>query len=260
LVSSTPLPFVGITPCRQYDSRNSTVLVQNTARTVPLIGAPCGIPATAQAVALNITIFNIAGAASNGVFSVGITAPPPTAWINYPSTETQRGNAGVVGLTVAGEIVVQVNQTAGSVDFVVDVFGYYAPGATGSSLGLTGGANPVGISLNPFVPLSGYTFQNQENANSVLVSATCMADFLVRVDTATGGTTPILFALRVNGVDSAATCTLGTAALSCSSNTVSSGGSGVSASIAAGDLVTLHLTGPANYGAASLYWVGLKCQ
>ena len=103
LVTATPLPFVGIAPCRQYDSRNSSVLLQNTPRTVPLVGAPCLIPATAQAAAVNITIFNITGAASNGVFSVGITAPPPTAWINYPSTEAQRGNAGVVGLTGAGE-------------------------------------------------------------------------------------------------------------------------------------------------------------
>jgi hypothetical protein len=61
------------------------------------------------------------------VFKVGISAPPPTAWINYPPTETQRGNAGVLSTTGAAAIVVQVNQGGGNVDFVVDVFGWYGP-------------------------------------------------------------------------------------------------------------------------------------
>jgi len=157
LVTATPLPFVGITPCRQYDSRNSTVLVQNTARTVPSTGAPCGIPATAQAVALNITIFNITGATSNGVFSVGITSPPATAWINYPATETQRANAGVVGLTVAGEIIVQVNQVAGFVDFVVDVFGYYAPQGIVNTLNALSGDVTFSAGTNVSITPSGQT-------------------------------------------------------------------------------------------------------
>jgi N-acetylneuraminic acid mutarotase len=127
VTSPVPLPFVAITPCRQYDSRNTTALLQNTPRTVTLIGAPCAIPSDAQAVAANITVFNISGAGSNGVFRVGTVSPPTTAWINYPPTETQRANAGVLPLGAGGTIVVQVNQGAGSVDFVVDVFGYYSP-------------------------------------------------------------------------------------------------------------------------------------
>src|ERR1019366_9808788 len=111
----------------QYDSRNSTALADNTPRTVTLSGAPCGIPVTAVAVAINITVFNITGAGSNGVFKVGTSAPPPTSWINYPSTETQRANAGVLPTTGTGAIVVQVNQGAGSVDFIVAVFGSYGP-------------------------------------------------------------------------------------------------------------------------------------
>lgn len=87
---------------------------------------PLRHPASAQAAAVNITVFAITGAGSNGVFKVGTVSPPTTAWINYPPSETQRANAGVVALTGAGAIVVQVNQGAGSVDFVVDVNGYYA--------------------------------------------------------------------------------------------------------------------------------------
>ncbi len=62
----------------------------------------------------------------NGVFKVGITSPPTTAWINYPSSETQRANAGVVATDGSGNIVVEVNQGGGSVNFTVDVNGYYA--------------------------------------------------------------------------------------------------------------------------------------
>ena len=44
-----------------------------------------------------------------------------------------------MGLTVAGEIVVQVNQVAGFVDFVVDVYGYYAPQGIVNSLNTLNG-------------------------------------------------------------------------------------------------------------------------
>jgi hypothetical protein len=127
--AAPPMPYIPLVPCREYDSRNTTALANNTPRTVTLSGAPCGIPTTAVAVAVNITVFNITGAGSNGVFQVG-TVSPTSAWINYPSYETQRANAGVLSTTGAAAIVVQVNQGAGSVDFVVDVFGWYGPVTT----------------------------------------------------------------------------------------------------------------------------------
>jgi hypothetical protein len=133
-----PLPFFPVTPCRQYDSRNATPLPDNTSRTITLSGAPCGIPATAAAVSVNITIFNITGAPSNGVFRVGIVSPPPTAWINFPPTETQRGNAGIVALDGSGNIIVQVNSGAGHIDLTCDVNGYYYNGNGFLSLMPTG--------------------------------------------------------------------------------------------------------------------------
>ena len=118
---SNPLPFVAITPCRQYDSRNTTPLAASTNRTITVTGAPCGIPAIALAVSLNITVFSITGATGNGVFLVGTSGTPTTAWINYPPTETQRGNAGVLPTP----LVVRVEQGGGLVNFTVDVNGYY---------------------------------------------------------------------------------------------------------------------------------------
>ncbi len=120
--ATNPRPFIGVTPCRQYDSRSTTALATGTNRTITVTGAPCGIPSQAEAVSLNITIFDITGAVGNGVFQVGTAAPPTTAWINYPSTETQRGNAGSLPLP----LVVGLAQGGGSVDFTVDVNGYYS--------------------------------------------------------------------------------------------------------------------------------------
>src|SRR4029077_10054451 len=118
--------FISMTPCRQYNSLNATPLAQGVNRTVPLTGAPCGIPASAVAVSANITVFNITGATGNGVFKVDTVTPPASAWINYPPTEAQRGNAGVVALNGSGQIIVQVAQGAGQVDFIVDTNGYYS--------------------------------------------------------------------------------------------------------------------------------------
>ncbi len=124
----TPTPSSGyftLAPCRQYDSRNFTPLLDNTNRFVALFGAPCGVPVGATAVTVNITVFNIMGAGGNAVLQVGTAADPTFAWINYPPSETQRGNAGFLPLNGSGQIVLKVNQGGGAVDLTVDVNGYF---------------------------------------------------------------------------------------------------------------------------------------
>src|SRR6266496_5852217 len=120
--------FISVTPCRQYDSRNATALPDNTNRSVTLTGAPCGIPTSAVAVSVNITVFSITGAGGNGVFQVGTATNPTFAWINYPPTESQRGNAGALPLNGSNQIFVKVNQGGGSIQLTVDVNGYYYSG------------------------------------------------------------------------------------------------------------------------------------
>jgi len=122
--ASAPLPFIAITPCRQYDSRNSTPLPQGTSRAVVLSGAPCGVPASAVAFSVNITVFNIS-ATANGVFQVGTATDPTFAWINFPPTETQRGNAGALPVDESDQLWVRVLMGSGQLDFTVDVNGYY---------------------------------------------------------------------------------------------------------------------------------------
>ncbi len=143
-----PQPIIFINPCRQFDIRPG-VLADNTPLAVTLTGAPCGIPASATAVSVNITVFSISGAGGNGVFKVDTVSPPTPAWINYPPTETQRGNAGIVPLNGSGQIIVQVNQGGGSIQFTVDVNGYAAsiPGNVANSFDLINqtGANGFAI-------------------------------------------------------------------------------------------------------------------
>jgi hypothetical protein len=129
---TSPFPFIGVTPCRQYDSRNFTPLPQNTSRAVVLSGAPCGLPASAVAVSVNLTIFNISGATGNGVFQVGIATAPTFSWINFPPTEAQRGNAGALPLDSLGQLWVRVQMGGGQLDFTVDVNGYYASAGVGT--------------------------------------------------------------------------------------------------------------------------------
>lgn len=130
-VSATqPLGFVAMAPCRQYDSRNATPLAQATTRNITLTGAPCGIPAGAAAVSVNIAVFNIAGAGSNGVFVVGLPGGATQAFLNYPPGQGQIDNAGAVKVDGTGALLVGVNQGGGSVDFVVDVNGYYSSAGT----------------------------------------------------------------------------------------------------------------------------------
>jgi endosialidase-like protein len=122
--TSAPLPFIAITPCRQYDSRNSTPLPNGLSRPVELSGAPCGVPASAVAFSVNITVFNIS-ATANGVFEVGASTDPTFAWINFPPTETQRGNAGALPVDDSDQLWVRVQMGSGQLDFVIDVNGYY---------------------------------------------------------------------------------------------------------------------------------------
>ncbi|MEO8587070.1 MAG: hypothetical protein ABI584_12985 [Acidobacteriota bacterium] len=123
------LPFFALPPCRQYDSRSASPLLQAVPRNVAMTGAPCGIPVGAAAVSLNVAVFNIVGASSNAVFKLGIPGGTSQAWLNFPPTQGQIDNAGVAPVDGSGNVEVSVFQGGGSVDFVVDVNGYYAPGA-----------------------------------------------------------------------------------------------------------------------------------
>jgi hypothetical protein len=120
--------FSTIAPCRAVDTRNAVgpvggpALAAGTTRIFP-IGGTCGIPATAEAISLNVTVIDATDAGSLRIFPDGLEFLPDSTGISYSALQT-RANNGVIALG-AGGLAVYGDQPAGSVQVVVDVNGYF---------------------------------------------------------------------------------------------------------------------------------------
>jgi hypothetical protein len=130
--NTSALAFFPVTPCRMVDTRlangplGGPSLKANSARTFPLLSAPCNIPATAQAYALNFT------SVPQGSLGFLTTWPagqnqPFVSTLNAP-TGTVTANAAIVPPGTNGDVSVFVTDNS---DLVVDVNGYFAPFTTG---------------------------------------------------------------------------------------------------------------------------------
>lgn len=112
-----------LSPCRAVDTRGAQApaLGGGSTRTFPVTGV-CGIPATARAVAANVTV---TGGSADGYLTVypGNGALPPTSTINYRAAQT-RANGAVLRLAEDGTLSVFAGQAGGSVDVILDVVGY----------------------------------------------------------------------------------------------------------------------------------------
>jgi ELWxxDGT repeat protein len=119
-----PLDFYTVTPCRLADTRSTTPLLPDQPRTLPVTGS-CGIPAEAQAVAVNFTVVAPNGPGFLIAWPTG-TGKPETSSLNYKQGIT-RTNNGVVELGTGGQIDVQGQTGAanGQVHLVIDVAGYF---------------------------------------------------------------------------------------------------------------------------------------
>jgi len=123
-----PGNFFAITPCRLVDTRlpngpsGGPALVPGAARRFTLIAA-CGLPASAQAVSVNVAVTQPTATGHLRIFPGGTTAPLISS-INYSAGQTRANNA-VVRLGAAGDVAVGCYQAAGSVHFILDISGYY---------------------------------------------------------------------------------------------------------------------------------------
>ena len=123
------LVFYTLAPCRLIDTRQATsslggpALQPGDQRLFALAGA-CGLPSTARAVSGNYTV---TGSTAVGFLTLGASdqALPATAAINY-GVGAVRSNNAIAELSTegAGRIVV-FNGSAGSVQFILDVNGYF---------------------------------------------------------------------------------------------------------------------------------------
>jgi hypothetical protein len=119
----TSLSFFTVVPCRAVDTRTGGgPVMAGIDRTFAITGGPCGVPATAQAVSLNITVTQPTQAGNVRLFPAG-GAVPITSTLNYAAGQTRANNA-VIGLGDGGELTVRC-APAGSTHLILDVNGYF---------------------------------------------------------------------------------------------------------------------------------------
>jgi hypothetical protein len=133
-VTSVPTPnaagFYTLTPCRIVDTRNATgpyggpPLAAQALRSFALAGN-CGIPATAKAVSLNVTITGPTAGGDLSLFPGG-TTPPRTSTINFATSQTRANNA-VLRVASDGKATLSVlnGMASGTVHLILDVNGYF---------------------------------------------------------------------------------------------------------------------------------------
>ncbi|HWM91815.1 MAG TPA: right-handed parallel beta-helix repeat-containing protein [Thermoanaerobaculia bacterium] len=119
------LDLYTIQPCRILDTRPSAVLVSQVPRFVQVAGL-CGVPSTARAVVLNVTVVSPGGAGNVSLWPADL--PWPLASMVSFSAGQTRGSSALVGLATDGGgdlAALAFVSGSGTVHLVVDVSGYF---------------------------------------------------------------------------------------------------------------------------------------
>src|SRR5215470_6696339 len=99
-----PYQFYSVTPCRVIDTRRpdgptgGPALASLDTRSFPVVGDSCGVPSTAKAVTLNVTIANPTNPGYLIVYPYNI-AQPSVSTINWDAGEFALANGAIVPLT-----------------------------------------------------------------------------------------------------------------------------------------------------------------
>jgi hypothetical protein len=117
-----PLDFFTVTPCRAIDTRSTgNPVVAGVQRTFAITRL-CGVPTTARAVSLNVTVTQPSQAGNLRVFPAGSTAPLVST-LNYVAGQNRANNV-VVGLDDQGRLAVLLDPS-GYAHVIIDVNGYF---------------------------------------------------------------------------------------------------------------------------------------
>jgi hypothetical protein len=123
-----PYQFYAVAPCRIVDTRNPNstnggpIMGTNSQRDFTVRGN-CGIPTTAKAVSLNVTITGATQSSFLTLWPSGGTRPVVST-INFNSTDPALANGAIVGVsTNATDLSVYNN--FGNVHVILDVTGYF---------------------------------------------------------------------------------------------------------------------------------------
>jgi len=130
------MAFYPLTPCRLWDTRSThpPKMSANASRDFRVREVPgqpflCGVPATAQAVAINVTIVQPTDLGNLRVYPAG--APLPLAsLLNWAAGDNPVANGTIVGLGNVSDrhLTVRVDMppnSAGQVHTLADVTGYF---------------------------------------------------------------------------------------------------------------------------------------
>src|SRR5262249_14910997 len=120
--------FYTVTPCRIVDTRlpsaplGGPILYANQTRDFVLRGA-CGIPTTARAVSMNVTVTGNNSYGDVRLYPTG-ASPPSSSTINF-NYNTTRANNTIVGLGSGGAITAWCVMPLGGTQMILDVNGYF---------------------------------------------------------------------------------------------------------------------------------------
>ncbi len=118
----SPASFYTVPPCRIADTRAGAPLASGAPRLFPVAGS-CGVPHTARAVAVNLTVVAPSAAGHVTVYPGGSPAPA-TSSISFRAGQVRANNA-VLLLGAGGLSAVAVIPSSGQVHLVIDVSGYF---------------------------------------------------------------------------------------------------------------------------------------
>jgi hypothetical protein len=126
--------FTGVTPTRLLDTRSGpsnppapAPLGAGVTRVLPVTGGGGPVPATATAVVVNVTATGASSASHLTVWPAGVTMPVASN-LNFVAGQTVPN---LVTVRVGAGGAISLFNNAGTTHVVVDVVGYYAPGAVG---------------------------------------------------------------------------------------------------------------------------------
>lgn len=126
-----PLQFVPITPCRVADTRNAAgpfggpSLVAASSRDFAIPASACGIPSTAQAYSLNLTVVPLGPLGFISVWPAG--QPQATVSTLNSSDGRIKANAAIVQAGTSGAISIFASNAT---HVIVDINGYFIPPAS----------------------------------------------------------------------------------------------------------------------------------
>ena len=136
-ISIPALEFLPVTPCRLVDTRVSSfpsgfgppsmMAGQTRTFTVPS-NAACGIPSTAAAYSLNVTVVTKGYLGILIIWPSGQPMPNASTLNSYSTTSTAVANAAIVPAGTNGAINVYATDAT---DLIIDINGYFLPASNG---------------------------------------------------------------------------------------------------------------------------------